>query len=145
MINTLPHWLAGEILPQPQDDSQVTYCHLIAKSDGQLEWRHPAEDLERQVRAYTPWPTAFTYWQGKHLKVLRAAPVPEQHSNGQTGLVVALEGGAGVVTGEGILRLLEMQLAGKRAMTIKEFLRGQRGFVGSLLGASTDQSAGRKP
>ena len=94
----------------------------------------PAEELERRVRAYIPWPTAFTTWQGRQLKVLRAAPLTDRRGERQPGQVVALDDGVGVVTGEGILQLLEVQRAGKRAMTIEEFLPGQRGFVGSVLG-----------
>ena len=60
--------------------------------------------------------------------------LPDWRGEGQPGQVVALDDGVGVVTGEGALKLLEVQLAGKRAMTIEEFLRGQRGFVGSVLG-----------
>ena len=142
LVETLPRWLAGEIVPQPQDHSQATYCRTIAKADGRLDWQLPAEELERQIRAYIPWPTAFTTWQGKRLKVLRAAPhrtghgtvLPDWRGEGQPGQVVALDDGIGVVTGEGALKLLEVQLAGKRAMTIEEFLRGQRGFVGSVMG-----------
>jgi len=142
LVETLPRWLAGEIVPQPQDHSQATYCHTIAKADGRLDWQLPAEQLERQIRAHIPWPTAFTTWQGKRLKVLRAAPhrtghgtvPPDWRGEGQPGQVVALDDGIGVVTGEGALKLLEVQLAGKRAMTIEEFLRGQRGFVGSVMG-----------
>lgn len=133
LVETLPRWLAGDITPQPQDDSQATYCRIIAKADGQLAWQLPAEELARQVRAYIPWPTAFTSWQGKPLKVLRALPLQEWRSEGQPGQVVALDDGVGVVTGEGVLQLVEVQLAGKRAMTTKDFLRGQRGFVGSVL------------
>ena len=133
LIETLPAWLAGEIAPQPQDDSQASYCRLIDKADGQLDWRQPAVKLERQVRACIPWPTAFSFWRGKRLKVLRAALSPESRGEGEPGRVIALGGGAGVVTGKGVLQLLELQLSGKRVMPIKEFLQGQRGFVGSVL------------
>lgn len=136
LLETLPRWLAGEIAPQPQDDSQATYCRPIAKADGELDWQSPAEVLARQVRAYNPWPAAFTFWQGRLLKVLRAAPLPAWRGAGRAGQVVALEGGVGVVTGGGLLRLEEVQLAGKRAMTAEEFLCGQRDVVGSVLGAS---------
>jgi len=134
LVETLPPWLAGKIVPQLQDDSQATYCSLIAKADGRLAWQLPAEELARQVRAYFPWPAAFTSWQGKPLKVLRAVPLPDWRGEEQPGQVVALDDGVGVVTEKGALRLLEVQLAGKRAMTIEYFLRGQRGFVGSVLG-----------
>lgn len=136
LLETLPRWLAGEITPQPQNDSQATYCRPIAKTDGELNWQSPAEVLARQVRAYNPWPAAFTFWQGRLLKVLRAAPLPVWRGAGQTGQVVMLDGGMGVITGEGLLRLEEVQLAGKRAMTVEEFLCGQRDVVGSVLGAS---------
>ncbi len=135
LIETLPAWLAGEIAPRPQDDSQATYCGLVSKSDGRLDWKLSAEELARWVRAYFPWPTAFTDWQGKPLKVLRAAPLSDWRGEGQPGQVIELGDGAGVVTGESVLRLEKVQWAGKRAMAIKEFLRGQRGFVGSVLGA----------
>ena len=134
LVETLPPWLAGKIVPQLQDDSQATYCGLIAKADGRIDWRLPVEELARRVRAYFPWPAAFTSWQGKSLKVLRAVPLPDWRGEGQPGQAVALDDGAGVITGKGALRLLEVQLAGKRAMTIEDFLRGQRGFVGSVLG-----------
>lgn len=134
LVETLPPWLAGKIVPQLQDDSQATHCGLIAKADGRLAWQLPAEELARQVRAYFPWPAAFTSWQGKSLKVLRAVPLPDWRGEEQPGQVVALDDGAGVVAGKGALRLLEVQLASKRAMTIEDFLRGQRGFVRSVLG-----------
>jgi methionyl-tRNA formyltransferase len=134
LLETLPRWLAGEVVPQPQDESQASYCRPIAKADGQLDWRLPAGALARQVRAYNPWPAAFTAWQGKSLKVLRATPLPAWRGAGRPGQVIALEGGVGVVTGEGLLRLEVVQLAGKRAMSVEEFLRGQRGVVESVLG-----------
>jgi methionyl-tRNA formyltransferase len=140
LIEMLPAWLAGEIVPRPQDDSSATYCRPIAKSDGQLDWRRPAKELARQVRAYIPWPTAFTTWQGKQLKVLGATPLPAWRGEGQPSQVIALEDGAGVVTGEGLLCLETVQRAGKRAMTAKEFLRGQQGFVGSQLGEPPEQN-----
>jgi methionyl-tRNA formyltransferase len=133
LIETLPRWLAGEVTSQPQDDSQATYCHPIAKSDGRLDWQLSAEELARRVRAFIPWPTAFTSWQGKQLKVLRALPLSNWRGEGRPGEVVALDDGVGVATGRGALRLEEVQLAGKRAMTTGDFLRGQRGFVGSVL------------
>jgi methionyl-tRNA formyltransferase len=134
LVETLPRWLAGKIVPRPQDESQATYCRTIAKSDGWLDWGLPAEVLARQVRAYIPWPTAFTSWQGRPLKVLRALPLPDWRGAGQPGQAIALDDGMGAVTGQGALQLLEVQLAGKRAMEMGDFLRGQRGFAGSVLG-----------
>jgi len=138
LIEALPRWLAGEITPRPQDEAQATYCRLMSKADGRLNWDNPAAYLARQVRACLPWPAAFTNWQGQPLKVLRAAALSDWQGQGEPGRVVTLDdgtgGGAGVITGEGVLRLEEVQLAGKQPASIEAFLRGRRGFVGSVLG-----------
>ena len=94
------------------------------------------------MRAYQPWPTAYTRWNGLGLKVLRARADQESGDRGQesggsgqeTGTIIAEKSGsAGVVTGRGVLWLEEVQLAGKRATAIGAFLQGARGFVGSKL------------
>jgi methionyl-tRNA formyltransferase len=131
LIETLPGWLQGHITPQPQDDALATYCHPLQKADGLLDWTRSANYLDRQVRACHPWPGAFTTWQGQRLKVLRAYPRPDQPGAGEPGLVISLDNSAGVVTSEGLLELLEVQLAGKRATDIEPFLQE---FVGSTLG-----------
>ncbi|RLC74520.1 MAG: methionyl-tRNA formyltransferase, partial [Chloroflexi bacterium] len=84
--------------------------------------------------AFTPWPSAFTTWRGKRLKVLRAAPLPDWQGEALPGAVVALADGVAVATGKGALRLEKVQLAGKRSMDIAAFLCGQRDCVGSRLG-----------
>lgn len=133
LIQTLPRWLAGEIQPRPQDHGQATACRPLRKEEGWLDWTCPAVQLSRQVRAYNPWPGAYTTWQGQRLKVLRAAPV-EWHGDQPPGQVITLPEGMAVTTGEGALLLFEVQLAGKRAMSITAFLRGQQEFLGSRLG-----------
>lgn len=134
LIETLPGWLQGRLTPQPQDEALATYCRPLRKEDGRLDWTRPARYLDRQVRAADPWPGAFTTWQGQRLKVLRARPRPDWPATGEPGLVTAQDTSAGVVTGEGQLELLEVQLAGKRAMEVEVFLHGQQTFIGSTLG-----------
>jgi methionyl-tRNA formyltransferase len=133
LLEVLPGWLSGELTPQPQDDAQATYCGLIRKEDGGIDWTQPAEFIARQVRAYNPWPGAFTFWRGQRLKVLRARPV-EAPTDSPPGTVTLVERLPGVITGEGVLLLEEVQLAGKRAMPADVFIRGHRDFVGSRLG-----------
>jgi methionyl-tRNA formyltransferase len=82
----------------------------------------------------TPWPGTFTFWHNRRLKILEAAPALDWQGSAPPGAVIDVETGAAVATGEGALRLERVQLAGKRAMEIGPFLRGQRGFVGSRLG-----------
>ena len=136
MMDTLPRWLAGAIEPRPQDHSQATYCRIIAKEDGLIDWSQSAVEIWRRSRAYHPWPGAYTFWRGKLLKVLRAEALPQWSGEGEPGRVMALDEGLAVVTGEGALLLGEVQLAGKRALSAEDFARGQRDFVGSVLGLS---------
>ena len=142
LVRTLPRWLAGELTPMPQPDEGVTWAQRITKEEGQIDWSEPAAQIERRVRAYQPWPTAYTRWNGLGLKVLRARADQESGDRGQesggsgqeTGTIIAEKSGsAGVVTGRGVLWLEEVQLAGKRATAIGAFLQGARGFVGSKL------------
>jgi methionyl-tRNA formyltransferase len=131
----LGRWTAGEITPQPQREAGATYSGAIKKEDGELDWRLPADDIWRRVRAYQPWPGAFTTWGGRRLEIKEAVALPAQGEH-KPGQVVALEreGAAfGVSTGEGTLRVIKVQLQGKQAMPAVDFLRGQRQFMGTVL------------
>ena len=134
LIGTLPGWIGGEIQAQPQDDALASYCQRLSKADGELDWTQTAQHLDRQVRAFSPWPGAYTTWQGQRLKVLRTRPRPEWLGEAGPGEVVELPDGVGVVTGQGLLELLEVQLAGKKPMAAGPFIRGQRLIVGEVLG-----------
>lgn len=125
----------GWLTPQPQDNALATVTRLVEKEEGELDWRLPAEELARRVRAYDPWPGTFTRWQGKVLKVSQVVALPSE-SGAPPGTVVALEGAptpVGVATGRGVLGLRRVQLEGRRAVTAQEFLQGARGFVGAVL------------
>jgi len=134
LSRTLPGWLTGDVLPRPQNVEKATYCQLMRKKDGQLDWTNSAAYLERQIRACDPWPGAYTTWQGQRLKILRARPRADWPGEAVPGLVLALEPGVGVSTGQGLLELLEVQLAGKKPLAAELFIRGQRKMIGSRLG-----------
>jgi methionyl-tRNA formyltransferase len=133
LVDTLPGWMSGEIQAQPQDDSLATYCPHLKKADGKLDWSRTAVHLDRQVRAFDPWPGAYTTWRGQRLRVHRARPLPDWAGEGSPGQAVALQDGLGVVTGAGLLDVLEVQLAGRKPMAAGQFARGQRDLVGSML------------
>jgi methionyl-tRNA formyltransferase len=123
-----------------QNEAEATYTREISKEEGRLDWSISAQEIWRRVRAYQPWPEAYTTWQGKHLKIIEAVPLALDMPC-QPGLVVSLSsvpghiGSAfGVGTGRGILGVLKVQIEGKRAMSAGEFLRGQRDFTGCRLG-----------
>jgi methionyl-tRNA formyltransferase len=127
-------WSRGELTPQPQSEAVATYCGPITKEEGEIDWRLPAVDIWRRVRAFNPWPGCYTRWRGKSLKIIEAAPLNEA-STAKAGEVVALssKSGFGVCTGDGVLGVLKVQLEGRRAMSAGEFLRGQREFIGVVL------------
>jgi methionyl-tRNA formyltransferase len=133
LLDTLPRWTAGEIQAQVQDDDLATFFGSLTKEDGHLDWVRSAAHLDRQVRACHPWPGAYTTWRGQRLKVLRAQAHPDWSGEGQPGQIVPFEEGIGVVTGQGLLALLEVQLAGRRPMSAGIFARGQRDLLGGLL------------
>jgi methionyl-tRNA formyltransferase len=134
LVDTLSRWLDGRIDALTQDDSEATYTRLISKDEAVIDWTLPALELWHRVRAYNPRPGARTSWAGSLLKVLRARPDDQWRGSEEPGRVLELPDGVAVATGQGVLFLDEVQLAGRRAMTVQDFARGHREFVGSLLG-----------
>ena len=133
LTETLPRWLAGEIVPRRQDDSQATYAPPIPKAEGAVDWSQSAVQIDRQVRAFTPWPCAFCLCDERDFKILRAHPLPEWRGEDVPGTVVQAGDLIGVATGAGLLALEQVQLAGKRPMNVKDFVRGRPDFIGSQL------------
>ena len=132
LMETLPGWLSCSITPRPQRHEAATYTRMLNKDDGALDWQLPAIELWRKVRAYYPWPVTFTSWNDKGIRILEALPQSGQLD--VSGRVLDLGcGEVGVQTGSGILKLVRVQVEGKKEMRIVEFVRGQRGFVGSML------------
>ena len=140
LMEALPRWLAGEIIPQPQDGSLATYAPRVRKEDGLIDWQEPAAVIERQVRAFQPWPGAYTYWRGRLVKIASAEALPGWCGPEVPGTVIDTRQGVGVATGEGALLLRELQLAGKRCVDCDCFLRGQPGFLGSVLGGAAEHA-----
>lgn len=136
LIETLPKYLNGDLAPQPQPEDGVTYSPKINKADARLDWTLPAIEIDRRVRAYVPWPGAFAWWNGQMIKVWKTG-IREQADTlgGQAaGTVMQLADGAvGVVTGQGLIVLEEIQLAGRKAMSARDFVRGQPAFIGARL------------
>ena len=119
----LPRFLAGALTARPQPAEEVTLARMVEKEDGRLDWTRPAVELERRVRAFVPWPGAWSQLGPHRFKVWRAAVVP---GSGPPGTVLAAHGTLDVASGDGALRLLEVQPEGKRRMNAAEFLSGHR-------------------
>lgn len=121
-------YLEGRLTPVPQPTDGVVMAPMIKKEDGALVWSRPAIELERRLRAFTPWPGAFTTLGGALFKV-HSAQVRTGH--GAPGTVLSLDEGIEVACGEGSLVLTSVQLEGKRTMSAKEFLTGRALEVGT--------------
>jgi len=117
--------------PVPQDESEATYSRRIEREDARIDWRQSAEPIFNQVRAYRGWPGAFTTFDTRQLKVLRAWPADGQPT--EPGTVDSELGVPLVATGDRWLRLDEVQLEGRRAMSGADLLRGYPGLLRTKL------------
>lgn len=125
MLTALEQAAAGTLAPTPQDPALVTHCHLFRKDDGRIQWAQSARTLDCQVRAAHPWPVAHCQFQGEVVRIHRAMPRLEP-ADSAPGTVLALDRDCvWVATGEGQLGLLEIQVPGKRALPMADFLRGR--------------------
>ncbi len=145
LIETLPDYLSGKLQPVPQPEEGATYAPMLKKEEGRLDFTRPAEELERRVRAFNPWPGAFMDFDGTLLKVHRAHPHPftpllaKHPQRGQGEGMGVREAKAGqrliyrdqpaVAAGDGLLVLDEVQPAGKKSMSGKSFLAGARNWA----------------
>ena len=139
LMEALPRWVAGEITPEPQDELRASHTHMLRKEDGEISWEQPAAVLARKVRAYTPWPGAYSHWRGKLVKIVAAEVVPLEPGEPVPEGTVTLHEEAGhktlaIVTGQGLLAVKQLQLEGKRAMSAEEFLRGYPQIAREVLG-----------
>lgn len=135
-LKTLAAIEDGTAVYTPQDHTKATHTTMIKKQLGEIDWNKTAEELERLVRGLNPWPSAYTHLNGKTLKIWKAAVV-EQEGNRQAepgSVAEVTKDSLAVQTGQGMLKLLEVQLEGKKRMTIDAFLRGCSVELGCKLG-----------
>lgn len=128
ITHALPLIASGKLSAMPQDNAQATMAPLLKKENGLIDWSLSAREIQNRVRGYSPWPGAYTFLDGKLIKILSAEAV-----EGQGALGALIENGKGVLeagTGKGLLRILSLQPEGKKPMAAAEFLRGHRGVVG---------------
>jgi methionyl-tRNA formyltransferase len=115
------------LTPVPQDPARITYAPRLTKEDGRIRWGDAAVAIERRVRAFTPWPSAFTTLAGRTVKVLRARLAAEYPPAGtDPGTILAVGDVVRVATGDGALELLTLQAEGKRPLGARAFVAGAR-------------------
>ena len=126
LLDTLPRWLAGEIQATPQNEllGTVSTCRIWRKENGLLDWRKPADYLERLLRASAGWPGAYTYWHGQTLKILAVTCDLNLDLGLPPGSIAMTPGGLAVQAGVGCLLIQRMQLAGRQPLDTSDMLRG---------------------
>lgn len=132
LSDTLPKYISGEVKPVAQNESDATYCQILTKEDGKIDWNKSAEEIERQVRAFTPWPSAWTIWNGKNIKVIKSK-VYTVNQDYKVGEVFRVNEGLGVNCSQDALEILELQMEGKKPMSSKDFLNGYASMIGTIL------------
>jgi methionyl-tRNA formyltransferase len=135
IVAAIDAWQAGGLSPRPQPAEGATYAAKIRKEEARIDWTQPAVAIDAQVRAFNPWPVAETTWDGRQLRIWQSEP---EAAAAQTGAVpgTVLESAGGrivVATGNGVLRLQQVQVAGRRAMSAAEFLNANT-LAGARLG-----------
>ena len=133
LLETVDRIARNDVSPVKQDGNAATYAPLLSKKDGEVDWNRDAEEIKNLVRAMTPWPCAHTTLGEKTLKILRALA---GLGHGRPGEIVSVGGESlDVATGNGILRILSLQIEGGRIMDASEFMRGRRDLrEGQFLG-----------
>ena len=121
LAETLPDLEAQTVRPEIQDEALVTYAAKLEKSESLLDWTLPAIELERRIRAFNPWPVAETTWRDTTLRIWLAEALDET-TTAEPGTILNRDRTLDVATGQGVLRLLEIQLPGGKRVTARDFL-----------------------
>ena len=119
----------------PQDHDKATFCKMIEKSDGLIDWNDSSDAIERKIRAFFPWPGTFTYYGDKKLNILEADIYNGEIEDSKPGAVLSLEKKSGIIikTSDSAIAVKRLQLQSKKPMDYKSFINGNRDFVGSIL------------
>lgn len=132
LLATLRAHAQGDITPHEQDHAQATYCALLSREDGRIDWRQPAEVIDRRIRAYNPWPGTSTVWERKHtslpMKIFSARQSPLTLPPATARVI---DGRLYVGTGTTALELLDLQPAGGKRMSVLAFLAGHHDIDGA--------------
>jgi methionyl-tRNA formyltransferase len=135
LVEALERLERGSLTARAQDESLVTFAPLVDKREGAIRWTSDAAAIERAVRAFTPWPSAFTTLRGKTLKIHRARVIAQEVSASAGTVVRAAGDELDVATGKDALRIVEAQLEGKRPVAARDLVAGRIVTVGDRLGS----------
>ncbi len=142
LLTGLRGYLSGEMAPEAQNDELATYASMIKKTDGDINWTESAIEIDRLVRAFTPWPGAYTYWDGTLLKIKSGRPLADAPSDLKSGEVRLNSDFAPFIIGtaQGCYAPDKLQLEGRKAIAVQDFVNGMGQIDGAILHqASTDE------
>ena len=126
LLETIRQLKEGSLRARPQDETSATHASMLKKEDGKIDWQRSAEAIERAVRAFNPWPSAYTYWQENLLKIYRAKVVANSEGGSPGEVLRADPGGFWIATGDGILSVEELQMENRKRLPAADFIRGTR-------------------
>ncbi|MFH0873688.1 MAG: methionyl-tRNA formyltransferase [Candidatus Komeilibacteria bacterium] len=130
MVDTIPQYLAGQLKPVEQNHNQATVCKKINMADGKLDWNEPAETVRNKIRAFTPWPSAYFFWNNKRFQIVKA-DVADNSNKKPSGTWWTENNQLFVACGQDALSITLIKPEGKKEMTGKEFVNGYK-IAGSL-------------
>lgn len=134
-VQTLAGLEKGEIVPEKQGQSPTAYARMLDKQLGNINWESSAEEIERLIRGLSPWPSAYTQWNGKTMKIWEAEVVERADTADAPGIIIEVTKQAfAVQTGKGVLKIKALQIPGKKRMEADAFLRGYQVKEGEHLG-----------
>lgn len=133
-VSTLEKLANHELTPEKQGESTTEYARMLDKKLGRIDWNQPACEIERLIRGLNPWPSAYTDWEGKTMKIWEADVVHEDSDKKPGTVVEVTKNGFAVQTGKGLLQVKSLQIPGKKRMEADAFLRGYPLSAGMLLG-----------
>lgn len=150
LLQVLRDIACGREHATPQDHSQATWCPMLHKEDGRIDWQKSAAEIDAQIRAYTPWPLSFGEHAGKKVYILQACPAAASESEDAKGVaqpktvpgqVLGCDKKRGILiqTGDGILEVQRLQYESKKAQDYQSFINGARDFANTVLTVASDR------
>lgn len=121
LIDAIPDWIREKIKLRPQDDKKATYTKILTKKDGEINWTRPAQEIERQIRAFCPWPGAYTFWEREAVKIKNFKKTKVRKKILLKILEARLQNHKLIIE--------KVQAEGKKPMNFKDFLRGNQDFL----------------